>query len=46
VDDRTVLSGRCYPARPEEMGVALWAEGGAVRVEALEAWPMDDIWAV
>ncbi|MBK7219721.1 MAG: GH32 C-terminal domain-containing protein [Candidatus Promineofilum sp.] len=46
VDDRAVLSARVYPERPEAMGVELFAEGGAVRVEALEAWPMDDIWAV
>ena len=46
VDDRAVLSGRCYPARPEEMGVALWAEGGAVKVVSLVAWEMESIWAV
>ena len=46
VDDRAVLSARVYPERPEAMGVELFAEGGAVRVEVLEAWPMDDIWAV
>ena len=46
VDDRAVLSARAYPARPDGMGVALWAEGGAVRVAAIDAWPMDDIWAV
>jgi beta-fructofuranosidase len=46
VDDRAVLSSRFYPTRPEEMGVALFAEGGAVRVVGLEAWRMDSIWAV
>ncbi len=45
VDDRAVLSARVYPSRPEGMGVALWAEGGAVRVVGLEAWRMDGIWA-
>ena len=46
VDDRAVLSGRCYPARPAEMGVALWAEGGAVRVVAIDGWGMGSIWRV
>lgn len=45
VDDRAVVSGRFYPARPEEMGVGLWAEGGAVRVAAIDAWRMEGIWA-
>ena len=45
VDDRAVLSGRCYPAQPEGMGVVLWAEGGAVRVAALDGWQMGSIWA-
>ncbi len=44
VDDRAVLSGRCYPARPEEMGVALWAEGGEVGVMSLAGWGMGSIW--
>ena len=45
VDDRAVLSSRFYPTRPEEMGVALFAEGGAVRVVGLEAWRMEGVWA-
>jgi beta-fructofuranosidase len=45
VDDRAVLSGRFYPLEPEAMTVALFAEGGAVRVVALDAWRMGTIWA-
>ena len=46
VDDRAVLSTRAYPAWPEEMGVALLAEGGAVRVVSLVAWGMSSIWSL
>jgi beta-fructofuranosidase len=45
VDDRTVLSARVYPERPEGMEVELLAEGGAVRVMALDGWQMNSIWA-
>jgi beta-fructofuranosidase len=37
---RATLSTRVYPTRPDALGIALFADGGAARVRSLEGWRM------
>lgn len=46
VNDRIVLSTRVYPTRADSLGVELFAEGGALQVEAGDVWEMGAIWPV
>lgn len=43
-DDLAVLTARVYPSRPDSTGIALFAEGGPVRVARLDAWQMQPVW--
>jgi len=43
-DERVVLSGRYYPARPDNLRLELFAEGGAVELEGLGVWRLASIW--
>ncbi len=40
---RVCLTSRVYPTRRDSLGVGLWAQGGRVRVRALDAWAMASI---
>jgi beta-fructofuranosidase len=44
-NDRTCLTGRVYPKRPDSLAVQLFAAGGAATVRRLECWQMQPIWA-
>ena len=46
VNDSVVLSTRIYPTRPDSLGLELFAEGGPLRVEAVDIWEMGTIWSV
>jgi len=37
-------TGRVYPARPDSLGVDLFAYGGAAALVSLDAWRMRSIW--
>ena len=39
-NDRTLLSERIYPSRPDSLGVSVFAAGGAITVKRLDAWTM------
>ena len=41
---RLCLTRRIYPARPDSLGVAVFAEGGPAGLHSLEAWEMAGIW--
>ncbi len=36
----TCITGRTYPTRPDSLGLALFAEGGAARLRSLDVWQM------
>ena len=40
------LGKRIYPARPDSLGVQLFALGGSATVHSLEAWEMEAIWPI
>ena len=44
VDDRQCLTLRVYPDRDDSNGVAVFARGGAARLESLSAWHLRSIW--
>ena len=39
-NERALLSERIYPSRPDSLGVSVFAEGGAIAVDNLDAWTM------
>ncbi|MCP5526072.1 MAG: glycoside hydrolase family 32 protein [Verrucomicrobiales bacterium] len=39
-NDRQAVMRRIYPTRPDSLGVALFARGGAARFRSVTAWPM------
>ncbi len=41
---RQCLTKRIYPTRPENLGVALVAEGGDAHAASIESWEMADVW--
>jgi len=40
-NERTALSSRIYPARPDSVGVSVRARGGSVHVHSLDVWTLD-----
>jgi beta-fructofuranosidase len=44
-NERRVLTSRIYPTRPDSDGVSLYADGGEVAVERLDAWELGDAWS-
>jgi beta-fructofuranosidase len=44
VNDRVALSTRVYPTAAGSLGVELFVEGGALRVESVDVWQMGAIW--
>jgi beta-fructofuranosidase len=43
---RACMTGRVYPARPDSVGVDLFAGGGDARLVSLEVWQMWSIWDI
>jgi sucrose-6-phosphate hydrolase SacC (GH32 family) len=43
-DDRSAVTARIHPNHRESDGVALFADGGRVRLKALTAWQMKSAW--
>jgi beta-fructofuranosidase len=41
---RLCLTRRIYPAHPDSLGTAVFAEGGPALVKTVEAWEMKSIW--
>ena len=41
---RLCLTKRIYPARPDSLGVAVFADGGSATVRSVDAWTMASIW--
>lgn len=39
-NDRGAGTVRIYPTRSDSVGVGLFAEGGAVKVQSVQAWPL------
>ena len=46
VNDRYYLAKRIYPARPDSLGVQLFARGGSATVRSLDVWQMGAIWPI
>ena len=40
------LAKRIYPARPDSLGVQLFARGGKATVRSLDVWQMGAIWPI
>ncbi|MBI2941927.1 MAG: glycoside hydrolase family 32 protein [Chloroflexi bacterium] len=45
-DNRHYLAKRIYPARPDSLGVQVFALGGSATLRSLDAWQMAAIWPV
>ena len=45
-NDRHYLAKRIYPARPDSLGVQLFARGGKATVRSLDVWQMGAIWPI
>jgi beta-fructofuranosidase len=43
-NDHVCLASRVYPSRPDSLGVALFAQGGAAELRSLDSWEVDSIW--
>jgi beta-fructofuranosidase len=43
-NERVSITSRIYPTRADSLGVALLAEGGEARLNALDAWQVHPIW--
>lgn len=43
-NERTPITSRVYPTRPDSLGVKLFAEGSGTKLLSLEAWTMKNIW--
>lgn len=43
-DERTCLTSRIYPTRPDSSGLALSVQNGSATVRRLSIWPMKSIW--
>jgi beta-fructofuranosidase len=41
---RVCLTSRVYPTRPDSLGVALFAEGGAAEARSVDVWEVGSIW--
>ena len=39
-NERQAITRRIYPARPDSLGVAVFATGGAAQVKSVKAWQM------
>jgi beta-fructofuranosidase len=44
-NDKTCLSSRIYPTRPDSLGLGLFASGGRARLRAVDVWEMGQGWA-
>ena len=44
VNERTTLSTRVYPSRPDSRGIGIFAQGGSVIINSLDVWTMKSIW--
>lgn len=44
-DERTCLTSRVYPTRPNSTGLSLFARHGSVTLRRVSIWPMNSIWA-
>ena len=45
-NNRHYLAKRVYPARPDSLGVQLFARGGKATVRSLDVWQMGAIWPI
>jgi beta-fructofuranosidase len=43
-NERVCLTARVYPVRPDSLGLAVFAEGGAARLITMDMWEMASIW--
>lgn len=43
-NERVTITTRVYPTRADSLGVALFAEGADVKLQALDAWKLHSIW--
>jgi beta-fructofuranosidase len=43
-NERACLTSRIYPARPDSLGLALFAQDGSARLHALDIWHLNAIW--
>jgi beta-fructofuranosidase len=44
-NSRLCMSSRIYPSRSDCLGVGLFARGGSARLNSLDVWEMESIWA-
>ncbi len=43
-NDRVCAASRVYPSRPDSLGVALFAQGGAAEAQSIDIWEMGAVW--
>ncbi len=43
-DERTCITSRIYPTRPDSVGLRFFAKNGPVTIRRLSIWPMKSIW--
>ncbi len=43
-NDHMCLTSRVYPSRPDSLGVALFAQGGAAELRSIDLWEVGSIW--
>lgn len=46
INQRTTLSTRIYPSRPDSLGISIFAQGGSVIINSLDVWTMKSIWMI